>query len=258
MMRRAATREHGTRRRRWTTGVAIIAVALQAWACGTDIAPEIDTERRFQGTAQKPPPAPPEPFDMSLFLRKLASSQHGVGGGFDVGNGAVRGAVTGTLTGTLDDGTFSGRLIAAENRPGLARVLEPWQARGTGPVFGLLFVPSLMVMTSLQDIGCVVEQEYTGAVTLTEIVWTPGRIIRGCPTNPLNFVIRATPILTLEATTSVSSTSTIPTTSTTSTTSTTTTSVPTTSTTSTSTTSTTTTIEATTSTTTTIRPLGQP
>lgn len=246
--------------RRWKrgTGVVVLALALQASACGTDIAPLIETERRFQGVAQGPPPAPQLPFDMSLFLRKLATGQQGVTGGFDVNNGQVRGSVVGTLTGTLDEGTFSGRLIAAEGQSALARAGAPRGSRGSGAVFGLVFVPAALVMASRQGVGCVVEQQYTGTVTTSGISWTPGALIRSCPTNPLNFTLQATSIIQ-EGTTSVSSTSTTPTTSTTSTT---TTTVPTTtsvSTTSTTSTSTTTSVETTTtSTTTTIRPLGQP
>lgn len=246
--------------RQWrrAVSVAVIAAALQAWACGTDIAPIIETERRFQGTAQLPPPQPAQPFDMSLFLRRLASGLHGVTGGFDVGNGQVRGSVVGTLTGTLDDGQFSGRLIAAENQR-LQALSVPPGARGNGGVFALTFMPPAVLMLALQDleVGCVVEQQYTGTVSLNGIEWVPGDVINGCPTNPLNFTLTGAPI-SQEGTTSVTSTSTTPTTSTTSTTSTSTTS--TTSTSTTSTTTTTTTIPTTTSTTTTstIRPLSQP
>ena len=84
------------------TGIAIVAIALHTWGCTTEIAPQIETERRFTGTVQPPPPSPPVVFDMSLFLRKLAAGQHGVSGGFSAG--PIRGSVVGTLTGGLDDG----------------------------------------------------------------------------------------------------------------------------------------------------------
>jgi hypothetical protein len=253
--------------RQWKLGaaVAIVMVALQAWGCGTEIAPQIETERRFQGSVQGPPPAPPVPFDMSLFLRKLASGQQGVTGGFSVNNGQLRGSVVGTLTGSLDEGTFAGRLIAAETRPTLANVMTPWGARRAGALFGFLFLPTALVAASMQDSGCIVEQQYTGTVTAAGIVWTPREVIRSCPTNPLNFAIQATPVVQ-QVTTSVSSTSTAPTTSTVSTTSTSTTTTTSVSTTTTSVPTTTSSTSTTTTsvivdpppTTTTIRPLGRP
>jgi hypothetical protein len=223
------------RQRRRGTGIAIVAIALYAWGCTTEIAPQIETERRFTGTVQPPPPSPPVVFDMSLFLRKLAAGQHGVSGGFTAG--AVTGSVVGTITGGLDDGNFEGRLIAPENRTGTAG-LPPGAGHG---VLALVFVPPMAVMAALQgSTGCIVEQEYTGTVTATGIVWTPREVVRSCPTNPLNFAIQAAPVVQ-PPTTSVSTTSTIPTTSVSTTTSTTTTSVPTTTSTSVPTTTTTTT-----------------
>jgi hypothetical protein len=242
-------------RKSWRgTGIAIVAIALHTWGCTTEIAPQIETERRFTGTVQPPPPSPPVVFDMSLFLRKLAAGQHGVSGGFNAG--PVSGSVVGTLTGGLDDGTFAGRLIAPETRPGVAGV---GSAGGRG-VLALVFVPSMALMAALQgSTGCIVEQEYTGTVTASGLVWTPREVVRSCPTNPLNFAIQAAPIVQ-PPTTSVSTTSTTPTTSISTTTSTTTTSIPTTTSTTTTapttstTTSTTTTTTSTPTTTTTIPP----
>jgi hypothetical protein len=229
---------------RWGTGIAIVAIALHTWACATEIAPQIETERRFTGTVQPPPPSPPVVFDMSLFLRKLAAGQHGVSGGFTAG--PVAGSVVGTLTGEFDDGVFAGRLIAPESRSGIA---GPGSGRGPG-VLALVVVPSMALMAARQGTtGCVVEQEYTGTVTTSGIVWTPREVVRSCPTNPLNFAIQAAPVVQ-PVTTSVSTTSTVPTTSISTTTSTTTTSVPTT-TTSVATTSTSTSTTSTTSTSTT-------
>ena len=234
------------------TGIAMVAIALHTWGCTTEIAPQIDTERRFTGTVQPPPPSPPVVFDMSLFLRKLAAGQQGVSGGFTAG--PVRGTVTGTLTGGFEDGTFNGRLIAPETPTAVA---GPGRGSGNG-VLALVFVPSMMLMAALQgSTGCIVEQEYTGTITLSGLVWTPREVVRSCPTNPLNFAIQAAPVVQ-PVTTSVSTTSTTPTTSISTTTSTTTTSIPTTTSTTTSapTTSTTTTAPttSTTSTTTTIPP----
>jgi hypothetical protein len=230
------------------TGIAIVAIALQTWACSTQIAPQIETERRFTGTVQAPPPAPPVPFDMSLFLRKLSAGQFGVTGGFTAG--PVRGTVSGTLTGNLDTGTFDGKLSAPETRPSVAAGLAP----RTGGVLALVVLPSLALM---QGGACVVEQQYIGTFTATGIVWTPREIVHSCPTNPLGFSIQAGPVVQ-PPTTSVASTSSVPTTSvaTTSTTTSiqtsTTTTIPQTSTTTTSVGTTSTTISTTSSSTTTI------
>ena len=230
-------------------GVAVVAVALHMWGCATEIAPQIDTERRFDGTVQPPPPAPPVRFDMSLFLRKLASGQYAVSGGFAAGQ--TSGSVAGALSGDFNNGSFNGRLLAPETRSGLA---GPAGRNGQG-VLAFLFVPAMML--ALQGTTCVVEQVYVGEVTLTGLAWTPREVVRSCQTNPLNFAIQAAPVLTQEATTSVATTSSAPTTSVATTSTTTTTTVPTTTTSTTTSAPTTTTVPttSTTTSTTTIPPI---
>jgi hypothetical protein len=224
-----------------------VAIALHMWGCATEIAPQIDTERRFDGLVQPPPPSPPVRFDMSLFLRKLASGQYAVSGGFAAGQ--TSGSVNGTLKGNLDDGAFAGRLLAPEARSGLAGPA----VRNTHGVLAL-FLPS-MLLASMQGTTCVVEQVYEGTVTVTGVNWTPREVVRSCQTNPLDFAIQAAPVLTQQVTTSVATTSSVPTTSVATTISTTTTSIPTTSTTTSVTTTSTTTVPASTTTTTTIPPI---
>jgi Ig-like domain CHU_C associated len=233
---------------RWwrTIAVALLGLGLFGWACSTQIAPSVTVERRFTGTVTSAAGAS-VPFDMSLFLRKLASGHNAVTGGFMAGQ--VAGSVNGTLDGTFESGTFSGRLSVdtALASPTLAALA----ATGTQNDAGRLTV----TLNQEADTSCVVEQEYTGLLSVSSLSWTPGSVLHSCPTNPLGFPIEVG-TSTQPPTTSVSTTSSIPTTSvstttttsTSSTTTSTTTSVPSTTTTS-PTTSTTTSVPPTTSTT---------
>jgi hypothetical protein len=210
---------------RWLEALAItlLSIGLFGSACSTEIAPSVTVERRFSGTVNAA--GATVPFDMSLFLRKLASGHNAVTGGFTAGQ--VQGTVSGTLDGTFESGTFRGSLSVAT---------APTATTLSSVVSEEIWNPSGQLTPSLNqeaDTSCVVEQEYTGLLSVSRLSWTPGSVIHSCPTNPLGFTIdvgtSAQPPTTSVPTTSSTSTTSVSTTTSTSTTTTvapTTTSVP--------------------------------